>query len=407
MKFITMVFDYKAKNNFGEIRTGTVEASDEAAAIDALRKYNLVILSIIPAKKGLNMNLSFFDRVGQKDLAVFSRQLATLMEAKIPLVESLRTLIKQTKNRYLKEVLTDIANNINGGMALSEALNKHPKAFSEFYVNMVKAGEMSGNLQGTLSYLADYVESNYDLLKKVKGAMIYPAFLISALFIVIILMMVLVIPKLAGIFSEVGQQLPLPTRILMGLSNFSVRFWWLILILASAFSIASYYFVKKTKEGKETWDKVILKIPVFGKVFKNVYITRLSENLSTLISSGVPIIGALEIVGNIIGNSQYKKIVLIAIDKVKAGENMSLVFEKNPALIPSLVASIVSVGERTGKLDYVLKNLAKSYKRDVDDTVANISKLIEPILMIVMGVLIAVLVAAIIMPIFGLTNVIK
>lgn len=402
-----MVFDYKAKNNFGEVRTGTVEAADQQTAIDALRKYNLVVLSISEESKGLNMNLAFFDRVKQQDLVVFSRQLATLMEAKIPLIESLRTLIKQTKNRYFKEVLLEVVNDISGGVTFSDALNKHPKAFSEFYVNMVKSGEMSGGLQNTLTYLADYVENNYDLMKKVKGAMIYPAFLMSALVIVIILMMMFVIPKMAGIFSEGGQELPLPTKILMGVSNFFVHYWWLAIILAIAIPLGIYYAVVKTKEGREYWDMATLKVPVFGNILRNVYISRFADNLSTLISAGVPIIGALEIVGNIIGNSQYKKIVYLSIDRVRAGENMSAVFERFPALIPSLVTSIVSVGERTGKLDFVLKNVAKSYKRDVDDAVANMSKLIEPIMMAVMGVVVAILVAAVIMPIFGMANVIK
>lgn len=401
-----MILNYKAKDNFGEIRTGTVEAADEQAAVETLRKHNLIALSLSPAKSGLNVDISFFNRVKQGDLVVFSRQLSTLMEAKVPLVESLRTLTKQTKNPYFREIMFNIANDVNGGVSFSDSLSKYPKAFSKFFVSMVRSGETAGNLQSTLLYLADYTENNYDLMKKVKGAMMYPAFLVSALIIAMILMIVIVIPKMTGIFKESGQEIPLPTKILMGTSDFAVKYWWLALVIAAAVPALSFFLISRTEAGKEAWDMFIIKVPIFGKILQNVYMARFAENLSVLIIAGIPIVRALEIVGEIVGNVHYKKLILKALDAVKAGENMSAVLEES-ALVPALATSIISVGEKTGKLDQVLKNLGRSYKRDVDIVVANISKLIEPVLMVIMGILIAILVAAVLMPMYGMVNVIK
>jgi len=398
-----MNYDYKAKNNLGEIRTGVVEAFDEQSAVDALRKHDLTVILIAPSGKGLNINLSFFNRVKQKELVVFSRQLATLMEAKVPLVESLRTLVKQSKNQYFKDVIFKITNDISGGVSFSIALKKYPKVFSEFYVSMVESGEVSGRLQDTLSYLADYLENNFDLMKKVKGAMMYPAFLVFALIVVGILMLVLVVPNLTSMLTESGQELPIATKILVGLSSFMVSYWWIAIPGLFGSVIGGYWSVKWTKQGKMIWDKAIIRIPIFGKILRNVYIARLTVNLGVLISSGIPMVKSMEIVGDIVGNLEYKKLILAAADKVKAGETISSVFGRSK-LIPPLANSIISVGEKTGKLDLVLKNIGKSYQKDVDAVVGGITKLIEPVLMVIMGLAVAVMVAAILLPIYQMTQ---
>jgi len=399
-------FNYKAKDSVGQMRSGTVEAINQQIAIDALKKHNLIILSISEAGKGMNLNLAIFDRVKQKDVVIFSRQLATLMEAKVPLIESLRTLTKQTNARYFREVLFNVTNDVNGGTPFSDALEKYPKAFSMFYVSMTRAGEASGNLQGTLVYLADYLESNYDLMKQVKGAMMYPAFLVSAMMLAGILMLTMVVPKITVIFEEAGQELPLPTKILIGLSDFMKNFWWLVFLVSIIVVVGGFYAIHRTQEGREIYDKYSLKLPIFGKILRNVFVTRFAENFSTLIAAGIPVTRALEMTGNIIGNTQYKKVVNLAVEKIKAGDNISAVFEGS-SLFPALASSMISIGEKTGKLDQVLKNLGKSYKRDVDIVVSNISKLIEPILMVVMGVAVALLVAAILLPMYSMVNVMK
>lgn len=398
-----MVFEYHAKTNSGEMRSGTVDAFDEQSAAEALRKYDLIVISIAPAGKGLNINLSLFNRVKQKELVVFSRQLATLMEAKVPLVESLRTLVKQSKNQYFKDVIFHIANEINGGTAFSTALKKYPRVFSEFYVSMAESGEVSGKLQETLTYLADYLENNFDLMKKVKGAMMYPAFLIFGLILVGILMLVFVIPNLTSMLLESGQELPLATKILVALSNFMVSYWWIAVPGLFGSVIGLFLSVTRTKKGKEIWDKVVIYVPAFGGILRNVYMSRLATNLGVLITSGIPLVKAMEIVGNIVGNTEYKKLIYLAADKVKAGETISSVFAKSN-LIPPLANSIISIGERTGRLDLVLKNIGRSYQRDVDAVIEGITKLIEPILMVIMGIAVAVLVAAILMPIYKMTQ---
>ncbi|MFH1175422.1 MAG: type II secretion system F family protein [bacterium] len=399
-------FNYEAKDNFGEMRSGTVEAVDEQTAIEALKKHNLIVLSVAEAGKGMSISLSIFDKVKSRDLVTFSRQLATLMEAKVPLVESLRTLSKQTEARFFKGIIYEVTNDVNGGTPFSDALEKHPKAFSKFYVSMIRAGEASGNLQNTLLYLADYLETNFDLMKQVKGAMMYPAFLISAMVLIGILMLVLVIPKLTAVFEEGGQELPLMTRLLMNLSEFMQAYWWLIMLMIAGVVFGLPVLVNKTKQGREVWDKYSIKIPIFGAVLRNIYIARFAENFSVLIAAGIPITRALEMTADIVGNNEYKKLIDEAVKRIKAGDSISSVFERS-SLFPALASSMISIGERSGKLDQVLKNVGKAYKRDVDILVTNLTKLIEPILMVVMGIAVAVLVAAILLPMWGMVDVMK
>ncbi len=398
-----MEFNYKVKTTAGEIRTGTVDATNEQVAVEALSRRNFTIISIIPAGKGMSFEISFLNRVKRKELVVFSRQLATLTEAKVPLVEALNTLSAQTAGKYFKDVIYEVSNDVNGGTAFSLALAKYPRVFSEFYISMVESGEISGNLQNTLVYLADYLENNYDLMRKIKGAMMYPAFIVSALFIVGTLMLVFVIPQLTSMLIESGQELPVATKALVAVSDLMVSFWWLIIPGVVGSTIGIYLLVTRTQQGKVAWDKIIIRIPGVRGILTNIYVTRFAENFSTLVSAGIPIVKALKITGNIVGNTEYKELIYRAADKVGTGENISSVFAKSK-LIPPIVNSILSVGEQTGKLDSVLKNISRFYKREVDAVVGNITKLIEPAMMIVMGVAVAVLVAAILMPIYNMTQ---
>jgi len=398
-----MEFDYQAKTALGEIRTGTIEAVNEQVAAEVLKRRSFTIISIASAGKGMSFEISFLNRVKSKELVIFSRQLSTLTEAKVPLVEALNTLSAQTVNKYFKDIIYEIASDVNGGTAFSLALAKYPKAFSEFYISMVESGEVSGNLQNTLVYLAEYLENNYDLMRKIKGAMMYPAFIISALVIVGTLMLVFVIPQLTAMLLESGQELPVATKMLVGVSDFMVAYWWFAIPGLIGLVIGIYALVKKTEQGKIFWDSSIIRVPGVKGILRNIYITRFAENFSTLISAGIPIVKALKITGNIVGNSEYKKLIYLAADKVGTGENISSVFAKSK-LIPPIVNSILSVGEKTGKLDSVLKNISRFYKREVDAVVGNITKLIEPALMIVMGIAVAVLVAAILMPIYNMTQ---
>ncbi|TSA57613.1 type II secretion system F family protein [bacterium] len=398
-----MEFNYQARTTLGEVRTGTVDAANEQVAIEALNRRNFTIISIEPAGKGMSFEISFLNRVKRKDLVVFSRQLATLVEAKVPLVEALNTLSAQTTNKYFKDIIYEVANDVNGGTAFSLALAKYPKGFSEFYISMIESGEISGNLQNTLTYLADYLENNYDLMRKIKGAMMYPAFIVFTLLVVGTLMLVFVIPQLTSMLIESGQELPVATKMLVAVSDLMIAFWWLIIPGIFGSVIGIYLLVKRTKKGKVVWDSVIIRTPGIRGILMNIYITRFAENFSTLVSAGIPIVKALKITGNIVGNTEYKVLIYRVADKVGTGENISSVFAKSK-LIPPIVNSILSIGEKTGKLDSVLKNISRFYKREVDAVVGNITKLIEPIMMIVMGIAVAILVAAILMPIYNMTQ---
>ena len=399
-----MQFLYQIRTEDGKRQTGTIEAGDIERAIDILHRHKLYIVSITPVKPSFlgASRLRIFKKANVKEVAVFFRQLATLAEAKVPLVEGLRILVKQQTNRFLKDTLFQIASDVEGGTSFSEALERHSKVFSPFYISIIKSGEASGRIQESLIYLADHLERQYDFNNKVKGAMMYPALIIIGFGTVAFIMMTFILPKLLAVFKESGQELPLPTKLLISLSNIFQNYWYFIIIGIIGIVLGIKY-ISTIPEGKAKLDLLKLKLPLIGKLFKKIYLARFAENLSTLIESGLPITKALKISGNVVGNEIYKRIIFESAKKVRVGEPIAFVFERSKE-IPLMVSQMIGVGERSGKLDLALKNIARFYTKEVNNSIDNLMVLIEPILILILGAGVAVLVAAILMPIYNLAG---
>ena len=395
-----MKFNYQARTQEGRVQTGVIEASSREAAITLLQKYGLYVtfleLTKIPfyAKK-----VEIFQRISRKDVVVFSRQLAIMFKSDVPVIEALQTISDQTKNQNFKEKILKIAEKVEGGTPLSVSLSSYPKIFSPFYTNIIKSGEASGKLSEVFGYLADHLEREYNFYSKAISATIYPAFVFFVFLIILILMVVFVIPQLSQVLGETGRELPNLTKMVITISNFLRRFWWVFILFFLAVGTFLFKFLR-TKEGKQAVDKLILKLPLAGEFFKKIYLSRLAENLSTLISSGLPIVRALEITGEIVGNETYKTIILKTLDGVKRGEPISLIFLRYSDFFPPLFIQMTVVGERTGQLDSSLMNIVNFYQNDVERTLDSFIGLLEPILIIGLGGIVAALVISILLPIY-------
>ena len=400
-----MKFNYQARTSDGVIQTGTVEAPNKEVAIDTLRRNNLIILEITEEKKDfltiLTGELPFFNRVKTQDIVIFSRQLAVLFDAQVPLVPALRTLAEQSSPAF-RNVIMEIASDVDAGTAFSQALEKFPKVFSFFYVSVVRAGEASGRLQEVLNYLADHEERSYDLNKKVKGALSYPIFVVSALIIVGAVMMIFVVPQLTSVLEESGQELPFLTKIIISISDFMVGYWWLGILIIGGLIGGGWYAVN-TNSGKNYWDKLKLDLPMFGTIFRKIYLARFSENLGTLIKGGIPIIQSLTITADVVGNLLYKSVIIKAREEVRRGNTINSVFLADK-YVPPMVAQMIQIGEQTGKIDVLLSKVASFYQKDVDNIMENITSLIQPILILILGGAAGVLVAAILLPIYNLSS---
>ena len=399
-----MKFKYKAITISGTEQTGKVNAISKEKAIELLQKHKLVIVYVEPVMEWASFNklFSFFRRVNSKKIVMFSKELSVLLMAGVPLIEALRIQHDQEENGYFKEQMFLIANMIDDGASFSSALSHSPKIFSSFYVNIIKSGEASGTMQESLMHLADYIEKQHLLNSKVKNALMYPAVILGGFGVVGAVMMAFVVPQLTSIFKENEQELPLPTKILILVSDF-MKDNFVLLIIAT---ILLFYGIKKyaaTKSGKENMDKLIFKIPKFNSIFKKFYIARFAENLSMLIKSGVPIISALKISGDIVGNEVYRKVIYSSIDEVKIGGSVAYAFESSDQL-PPLVPRMIRVGEKSGKLDVVLNDSSEFYTKEVNIAVDGLMALIEPILIFILGAGVGVLVAAILMPIYQMTD---
>ncbi len=400
-----MKFDYEARTTTGEVQRGIIEAASEEAALETLRQYNLVILDLGRAKEGgLSKEIAIFSRVKKREIVIFSRQLSVLVDAQVPLIEALQTLAEQTETSAFRKKLQAIAADIDAGTSLSRALSSYPKLFSKFYRSVVEAGEVSGRLQEVLLYLADHEERSYDLNRKVRGALIYPAFIIFSIVVVGAIMMIFVVPQLTSIFEETGAELPILTRIVVAVSNFLQGYWWLALILLVGAAFGGVRYVR-TSGGRELWDTFLLNVPVLKILFRKIYLTRFAENLSTLIKGGVPIIEALRITGEVVGNTIYQRVIVESAEAVSRGGTISSVLaDQKGEYIPKLVVQMVHVGEETGKLDGILAKIGSFYKKDVDNMVDNLTTLIQPILILVLGAAAGILVAAILLPIYNLSS---
>ena len=398
-------FNYQVKDQRGEFVQGVLEAHSVDAAVETLHKRGFVILSLEETEKGLFEKdlISFLSRPNRKDIVIFTRQLSTLIDANIPLVEGLDTLARQTPKESFKKIISKISKSIEGGSSLSQAASEH-KIFDPFFISLIKSGEVSGRLQSTLLYLADYLERSAELTSKIRGALAYPAFVVFAISAVGIIMMTTVLPKLLEVLKEAGvQELPITTRILIFITDMMNRF---IYIFFGVLALIVWYLKNwiNTPEGRFKFDMIKIKITTIGEVIKGVYLARTAEALSTLIKAGVPILEALTITSDIVGHSLFKKILLEAEENVRNGGSISEVFGRYRE-IPTMVTSMIAIGEKTGKTDFMLENIYKFYKSESDRSIQNISQLIEPILVLFLGLVVGILVASILLPIYNLVGV--
>lgn len=398
-------FYYRALNKNQQVLEGLIEAVDEDKAADILIDKGLVILGLKRKHEGGISALGIFHHVPLKRIVIFSRQLSIMISANIPLVQSLKTLLRQTRNRKMRMVISEIASDVEGGMKFSQALSKHPHAFSNFFVNIVRSGETSGKLDEVLSYMADQMEKDYDFISRVRGAMVYPIFIMIGLIVVGILMMVFVVPKLTSILVEAGVDLPLSTKILIASSNFLKSFWWLLLI-GFGIAIFAVRMLIAVPKGKYLWDLVKLRIPLFGGFFQKIAIVRFSQSLHTLISGGVALPAALEITSDVVGNEVYRRLILKTMQEIEGGNSIASVFVQSRD-VPFMVSQMLNVGEKAGRLDLILEKIASFYTREIDNLLKNLVTLIEPMVMVVMGVAVGMMVSAVILPVYNLSSSIK
>ena len=399
-----MLYNYYVKNEEGQTVTGAIEAPSEQAAADILIERNLIVISLDEAKKitFLQVPLKFFNQIKSREVILFTRQLAVMVSATLPIVQTLRILIKETPSFNFKIIISEIADEVDGGARLSTAFSRHPQVFSDFYINMIRSGETSGKLDEVLTYLADQQEKDYTLISKIKGAMIYPAFIFFGLVLVGTIMMIFVIPKLTEVLKEAGTELPFSTRALIIISNFFSQYWWLLfLILFFAFILFRFYF--KTKIGRKQFDFLKLKVPVFGTLFQKIYLVRFSQSLATLLIGGVSLIQALRIVSEVVGNTIYKNLILKTIKEVEDGNPIDTAFSQSKT-VPPMFAEMISVGEKTGQMDEILAKTAKFYTLEIDNLVLNLVSALEPLIMILMGLAVGLMVAAIILPMYNLAT---
>lgn len=400
-----MEFSYQARMQGGQIVEGSVEAPSENVAVDVLHGKGLTVLSLRAQERGLfgsDLN-QIFAKPKSKDIVIFTRQLSTLVEADMPLAESLRTLARQVEKPSLRKVISSIADAVEGGSSLSSALAEYPALFSSFYIKLVKSGEVSGKLQDALTYLAEYMERSQGITTKIRGALAYPAFVVSAMVVVMLIIVIYVLPNLLVIFKESGvTDLPLPTRILIFVTNFVNAYLWYILILLVG-GVVSFWRYITTEKGKIWFDDFKLRVPIFGRILKNLYLARISESLATLIKSDIAILDAIKITSDLVGNINYQQILLEAEESVRGGGTMSDVFSRYDD-VPALLTSMVSIGERTGKLEFMLNHVSKFFKEESESDIQNFAQLLEPILVLVIGFGVAVLVAAVLLPLYSIVG---
>lgn len=400
-----MEFTYRVQQNTGEIVDGNIEAPSEDTAIGLLHDRGFVVLSLRPAAKSFfssDLN-DVFSRPKAKDTVIFTRQLATLIEADMPLAEGLRTLAKQVDKPALKKIIASISDAVEGGSSLSAALGEYPKLFSPFYLKLIRSGELSGKLHDSLSYLADYLERTQQISKKIRGALAYPAFVIAAMIIVGVIMVVYVLPQLLVILKESGiENLPFSTRILLFVTEFVNSYLYALIILVLGAGVAGWRYLR-TERGQAWLDRVKLQTPVFGKILSALYLARLAESMATLIKSGISILDAIKITAELVDNQTYQAILLDAEEAVRGGGAMSEALARYPEM-PALMTSMMAIGERTGKMDTMLGHVSKFYREESETAIQSLSQLIEPILMLILGLGVAILVSSILLPIYSLVG---
>jgi len=400
-----MKFVFKAKNKKGEINEGVVDAANVEAAAAVLQKNELFPIRIVSESESGSLSktfLKYYERVTDKELVVFFRQLAILIEARVPIVSSLTAINEQTYNQYFRRVIKEVIGEIEDGTAFSDALSKHRDVFSILSLSIIKSGETSGNLKKSVDYVADNIEKNYNLVNRVRSAMIYPAIVMIVFFIIGFLVISFIIPKLTVMIKELEAEVPWYTTIVITVGDFMATYWWAVAAIILGFAGVGLYYLR-TDDGRKEWDQLKIKLPIVGKIFQGVYIARFAENLAVLLAGGIPILRALTVSSSVINNSVYEAVVLKAAEEVKVGGNISTVFKKS-SLFPPMVSHMIRIGEESGQIDSVLNHVAKFYEEETERSTKNLSTLIEPVLMIVIGIAVGFMAVAVLMPIYNIAG---
>jgi len=398
-----MLFKYQAIDANGTKQEGTVDAVSRDVAISSLQRRSLSVTEVEEVReKGSGLNISLFESVSNKDVVLLSRQISTLFEAQVSALRVFRLLASEAEKPIMRRVLTEVADDLQGGSPISKSLGKHPKVFSDFYVNMVKSGEESGKLDETFLYLADYLDRTYEIVSKARNALIYPAFVISTFFIVMILMMTMVIPRISTILTDSGQAIPVYTQVVISISNFFVNYGVFLLILLV---IGGYFLFRyaQSKGGKAVIDRFQLGVPYVGTLYKKLFLSRIADNMATMLGSGISVVQATEITAAVVGNSLYRDILNDVSKSVKGGGSISQGLAQYEE-IPGIMVAMVRVGEETGELGSILKTLAKFYQREVSNAVDTLVDLIEPFMIVVLGLGVGTLLASVLIPIYNISS---
>ncbi len=398
-----MLFKYKAVDEKGIPKEGEIDAPDKDMAVSGLQRRGLIIISIKAEDEAKSIfQMSFFERVPLKDVVILSRQISTLFEAQVSALKAFTMLASNSENKLLARKLSQVSDDLQAGVSISGSLAKHPDVFSEFYINMVKAGEETGKLNQTFAHLADYIDRQYALTSKTRNALIYPVFVVFTFFVVMGLMFVVVIPKLSSIILDSGQEVPFYTKIIIGLSDFFVNYGFLFIIFLVLMGIWLWR-LSVSQKGKEYIDKMRLRAPAIGNLYKKLYLSRLADNMDTMLTSGIPIVRSIDITAEVVGSRVYNRILKEVAEGVKSGLSFSAALEKHIE-VPPILVQMVKVGEETGSLGPILKTLADFYKREVDDAIDTLVGLIEPVMIVVLGLGVGLLLVSVLMPIYNLAG---
>jgi type IV pilus assembly protein PilC len=400
-----MLFLYKTINKNGEREEGSIEAINADVAISSLQRRGLVV-SAIKEKDDSNgdilRKIPFFNKVSNKDIVILSRQMSTLFESQVPALRVFKLIGTEAENPTLRKGLLQVVDDLQGGASISAALSKHPDIFSDFYVNMVRAGEESGHIDQTFLYLADYMDRTYEITSKTKNALIYPAFVIFTFISVMVLMFTVIVPKIGAIIKESSQEIPFYTKVVFWVSDLFVNNWMVMLILLIVL-IGGGIWYGGTKEGKRWISNARLHIPYLGDLYRKLYLSRFSDNMSTMVLSGIPMLKAIEVTSSIIENQTYKEILDGALIKVKAGQALSASLSDREE-IPNILIQMIKVGEESGELGNILKTMSKFYQREVMNAVDTLVSMIEPVMIVALGVGVGILLASVLMPIYNIAS---
>jgi type II secretory pathway component PulF len=399
-----MLYKYKATTPEGKMSEGEIDAPNIDLAISALQRRNLIVVYVEPAvkKQWWNFNIDFLTRVSSEEMVVISRQLSTLFEAKVAVLDAFKLVASETENSILQKVFAEIVDDIQGGIAISSALSKHKNIFSDFYISMIRSGEESGKLSESFTFLADYLERSHDLVSRVKNALIYPAFVVVSFIVIVIIMLVVVIPQITAILTQTGQELPIATKLVIGVSSFITNYG-IVLLVMLILACGALWRYSKSDSGSMAVAQLKVSLPYFGDLYRKLYLARFSDNMDTLLTSGISMIRALEVTADVVGNAYYRAIILESVESVRGGGTLSEAFVKYKEM-PKILVQMIKIGEETGKLGYVLKTVARFYNREVTSSVDTIVGLIEPMMIVVLAVGVGFLLVAVLGPIYNLTS---